>query len=210
MTLEGPRVLAKVLTGTTVTNDGSALITSVTGQWDQVAGSNNAAVQRTYSDLSGYNMDQLTTFVQAVDIQDPGPLAGDDAANEILEIISTEFITDAEIVAFLAGPGFSGPGYSLSTNNMDQVIYGRRRTYYLHVPPTTPVIPFLHSAHLWGTASAITSDKLHLTRILLTTTINSVTHVSDTNVVVSIIVAQEKELPFLMRQKRSYELATGP
>jgi len=210
MTLEGPRVLAKVLTGTTVTNDGSGLITSVTGQWDQVVGSNNAAVQRTYYDLSGYNMDFLTTFIQGIEIQDPGPLAGNDAANELIEILSTEFISDAEIVAFLAGTGFSGPGYSLSTNNMDQVIYGRRRTHYLHVPPTTPVIPFLHSTNLWGTANAVTSDKVHITRIVTTTTINSETHVSDTNVVLVAIISKEKELPFLMRQKRSYELATGP
>jgi len=210
MTLEGPRVMAKTLTGTAVTNDGSALITSVTGQWNQVAGSNNAAVQRTYFDLSGYNMDFLTTFVQGVEIQDPGPLAGNDAANELIEILSTEFISDAEIVAFLTGAGFSGPGYSLSTNNMDQVIYGRRRTYYLHVPPTTPVIPFSHSTNLWGTASAITSDKVHITRIVTTTSIGSVTYVSDTNVVMVAVISKEKELPFLMRQKRSYELATGP
>jgi hypothetical protein len=202
--------MSKILTGTAVTNDESALITTVTGQWSQVVGSNNAAVQRSYFDLSGYNRDYLTTFVQGVEIQDPGPLAGNDAANELLELVSTEFISDAEIVAFLTGTGFSGPGYSLSTNNMDQVVYGRRRVYYLLQPPTTPVIPFLHSTNRWGTANGLTSDKVHITRILITSTISSVTYVSDTNVVMAAIIAKEKELPFLMRQKRSYELATGP
>jgi hypothetical protein len=209
MTLEGPRVLSKVLTGSTVTNDGSALIASVTGQWDQVVGSDNAAVQRTYFDLSGYNMDFLTTFVQGVEIQDPGPLAGTDNANELLEILSTEFISDAEIVAFIAGVGFNGPGYSQSTMNMDQVVYGRRRSY-TQDGAITPIIPNLHHTAMWGTANALTSDKLHITRILLTTTIDSVTFVSDTNVVMGAIISKEKELPFLMRQKRSYELATGP
>jgi hypothetical protein len=202
--------MSKILTGTAVTNDESALITTVTGQWSQVVGSNNAAVQRSYFDLSGYNRDYLTTFVQGVEIQDPGPLAGNDAANELLELVSTEFISDGEIVAFLTGTGFSGPGYSLSTNNMDQVVYGRRRVYYLLQPPTTPVIPFLHSTNRWGTANGLTSDKVHITRILITSTISSVTYVSDTNVVMAAIIAKEKELPFLMRQKRSYELATGP
>jgi len=208
MTIEGPRVMSKILTGTTVTNDGSALITSVTGRWSQVVGSNNAAVQRNYFDLSGYNLEDLTTFVQGIEIQDPGPLAGNDTADELLEIVSSEFISDAEIVAFITGAGFSGPGYSLSTNNMDQVVYGRRRTYYLHVPPTTPIIPFLHSTNMWGTANALTSDKVHITRILLTTSINSVTYVSDTNVVMVAIISKEKTLPYLMRQKRSYELST--
>jgi len=210
MTQEGPRVMAKVLTGTTVTNDGSALITSVTGEWVQVVGSNNAAVQRTYFDLSGYNLESLTTFVQGVEIQDPGPVVGDDNAVELLEILSTEFISDAEIVGFITGAGFSGPGYSLSTNNMDQVIYGRRRIYYQKAPPITPVIPFLHSTSMWGTANASSSDKIHITRIIITTTINAVSTVSDTNVVLVAVIAKEKELPYLMRQKRSYELSTGP
>jgi len=200
--------MSKILTGTHVTNDESALIAAVTGQWAQVVGSNNAAVQRSYFDLSGYNMDFLTTFIQGVEIQDPGPLAGNDAANELIEILSTEYISDEEITAFLTGPGFSGPGYALSTNNMDQVVYGRRRNYYLHVPPTTPVIPFLHTTNLWGTCAALTSDKVHITRVVLTTTINSVTFVSDTNVVLVAIISKEKDLPYMMRQKRSYELST--
>jgi len=208
MTLEGPRILTKILTGTHVTNDGSALIQTVTGQWTQVAGSTNAAVQRSYFDISGYNMDFLTTFVQGVEIQDPGPLAGNDNANELLEILSTEFISDSEIVAFITGVGFSGPGYSLSSMNMDQVVYGRRRSYTLN-NTITPIIPHLHHTAMWGTCNALTSDKLHITRILLTTTVNSDTFVSDTNVVLVAIISKEKDLPFLMRQKRSYELATG-
>jgi len=209
MTLEGPRVLAKVLTGTAVVNSESAIIQSVSGQWSQVTGTTNAAVQRSYFDLSGYNMDFLTTFIQGVEIQDPGPLAGNDNANELIEILTTEFISDAKIVAFLAGPGFSGPGYAKSTMNMDQTIYARRRNYVLN-STITPVIPNLHSTHLWGTANAVTSDKVHITRILLTTTVNSTTFVSDTNVVMVAIISKEKELPFLMRQKRSYEISTGP
>ena len=201
--------MAKILTGTAVVNSESAIINSVSGQWSPVAGTTNAAVQRSYFDLSGYNMDFLTTFIQGVEIQDPGPLAGNDNANELLEILTTEFISDAKIAAFLAGAGFSGPGYSLSTMNMDQVIYARRRNYVLN-DTITPVIPNLHSTHLWGTTNAVTSDKVHITRILLTTTVDSVTFVSDTNVVMVAIISKEKELPFLMRQKRSYELSTGP
>jgi len=209
MTLEGPRLLAKTLTGTTATNDGTTL-GGVTGQWDIVAGSPNAAVQRDYFDLSGYNMDLLTTFIQRVDIQDPGPLAGTDQNNGLIELITTEFVSDADIAAWTGGFLFSGPGYSLSTMSMDQVIFGRRRQYTFD-GGILPLIPNLHSVNVWGTASAITSDKLHLTRIVLSsTTPGSVTHVSDTVFVVGVIVSKEKELPFLMRQKRSYELATGP
>ena len=201
--------MAKVLTGTAVQNSASAEIESVSGQWSAVTGTTNAAVQRSYFDLSGYNMDYLTTFIQGVEFQDPGPLAGNDNANELIEILSTEFITDAEITTFLGGTGFSGPGYSLSTNNMDQIIYARRRTYVLN-NTITPIIPSLHHTALWGTANAVTSDKIHITRIITTSTIESVTYLSDTNVVLVAIISKEKDLPFLMRQKRSYELSTGP
>jgi len=207
VTIEGPRVMAKVLTGTAIQNDGDAYISSSTGQWVVVAGTTNAAVQRSYFDLSGYNMKSLTTFVQGVEFQEPGPLAGNDNTNEFLEILSTEYLNDSEIAAFLAGTGFNGPGYSLSTNNMDQILYARRRTYVLN-NTITPVIPSLHHTGMWGTANAITSDKVHITRIITTSTIDSITYVSDTNVVMVAIISKEKTLPYLMRQKRSYELST--
>jgi len=35
-------------------------------------------------------------------------------------------------------------------------------------------------------------------------------HIPPCDYVSAIIVAEEKELPYLMRQKRSYEIATGP
>jgi hypothetical protein len=199
--------MAKVLTGTAISNDGSAEISTASGQWTIVAGHTNAAVQRSYFDLSGYNMKSLTTFVQGVEFQDPGPLAGNDNYNELIEVLSTEYLNDAEIVAFLGGTGFSGPGYSLSTNNMDQIIYARRRTYVLN-STITPIIPSLHHTALWGTANAVTSDKVHITRVLTTSTVDSVTFVSDTNVVMVAIISKEKDLPYLMRQKRSYELST--
>lgn len=209
--MEGPRVMAKVLVGTEVTNDGDGEISTVTGVWEPVDGSTVAAVQRSYFDLSGYNLDDLTTFVQGVEVQEPGPLAGSDTNNQLLEIISTEFISDSEIVAFTNTNGFSGPGYSVSTNNMDQVIFGRRRLYTSDTSPgIAPIIPVLHYSSTWGTAHAITADKVHITRIIITSSANSVTSVSDANFVLTAIIGKEKSLTYLMRQKRSYELSMGP
>jgi len=207
MALEGPRVMAQVLTGSSVTTIAEGVITVATGPWQTVDGTSNAAVQRDYFDLSGYNRDFLTTFVQGVVIQEPGPLAGSDENNQLLEIVSTEFIDDIDITNFLAGNGFNGPGFTRSTDSMSQVIYGRRRLYTFDVT-IVPVIPKLWHASSWGTASAITSDKLHITRIIVCSTAGA-TFVSDCNVVLTAIIAKEDELPFLMRQKRSYELATG-
>ena len=208
MALEGPRVLAQVLTGTDVTTGPEGAIITAIGPWGVVDGTANAAVQRDYFDLSGYNRDFLTTFVSGVEMQEPGPLAGSDENNQLIEIVSTEFIDDTNITNFLGGNGFNGPGFTRSTDSMDQVVYGRRRLYTFEVA-IAPVIPKLWHTSTWGTCSALTSDKLHITRIIVTSTAG-ITFVSDLNVVLAVIVAKEDELPFLMRQKRSYELATGP
>ena len=69
----------------------------------------------------------------------------------------------------------------------------------------------------FGTCAATTADKVHLTRVVYVVTgaagviePGKKIHIPPSNYVSAIIVAKEKELPFLMRQKRSYELATGP
>lgn len=211
MTIEGPRLLDKTLLGTLAVMDDSTEIQTLTGSgWSVVPGLPDTAVQREYFDLSGYSLEDLTVFFQGVDLQEPLCLTGNDAAPSIIEIISTEFITDAEILATQSSQPISAPGFSVSTNNMEQIIYGRRRIYYLKQPPTVPVIPFLQSTHMWGTCAASTADKLHITRILVCTTALSATTVPDVNVVVAVVVDKEATLPFIMRQKRSYELATGP
>ena len=200
----------KTLVGTVSVMDGSGLISSLTGSgWSVIPGLPNWAVQRDYFDLSGYQLEDLSVFFQGIEMQEPLPVLGDGQSPSIIEIISTEYISDAEILATTAVP-MSGPGFSTSTNNMEQIVYGRRRIYYQKAPLTTPVIPFLHSVNTWGTCAATTADKLHITRILHSTSSDATTYVPDVNVVVAIIVAQEETLPFLMRQKRSYELATGP
>lgn len=211
MSIEGPRVLDKVLPGCTITTDGSGLIGSVVGGgWGIVGGINGIVAQREYFDLSGYNRKSLTTFMQGVELQYPGPLAGDDTAISLMEIISTEHITDEEIARVLSVPGpFSGPGFSLSTMNQEQIIYGRMRLYILN-STTTPIIPTLFSSDQWGTCAAATADKLHITRIVNMGSFDTTAYIPDVNVVIAAIIAKEKELPFLMRQKRSYELATGP
>jgi len=213
MTLEGPRVLDKVLPGTVITTDESGLIATLTNGWGIVGGITGIVVQRSYFDLSGYNRDSLTTFMQGVEMQYPGPITGDDTAVSVLEYVTTELITDEEIVATMTVlPGGSPPhgsGFSRSTMNQEQIIYARRRLYILN-STTSPIIPSLFSTNLWGTCAAATSDKLHITRIVDMNSFNTTAQIPDVNVVLVAIISKEKDLSFLMRQKRSYELATGP
>jgi len=214
MSIEGPRVLAKILSGVSCQTDGdTGFMENFTGEgWEAVG--THLAVQRSYFDLSGYNREKLTTFIQATEFQDAGPPTSDDSHMVIVNLITTEYLDDAEIIRTYrtAAPGtFTATGFPESTLNMEQVIYGARKTYKANLAAGVALdfLP-LFNIDMWGTGSAVTVDKLHITRILVGFTINKLYFVPPVNVVVPVIVGKESTVPFLMRQKRSYELATGP
>jgi len=210
MTLEGPRVLAKNLTGVSCQTDGSTgLMEDFSGQgWEGIG--IVVAAQRTYFDLSGYNRDSLTTFIQGVDFQYAGPPTTQDTLMFVIDLITTERLSNAEIMQTYGNftiPGvFTATGFPESTLNQEQVIYGRRRTYSQDSTLGATDLPSLVSTDLWGTCSAATSDKLHITRLLIGANISKLYNVPPVNVVVAAIIAEEKELAFLARQKRSYEI----
>jgi len=215
MTLEGPRVLDKIFGKAVITNDSedppSTGTTIVGTGWSQL--SQVVFVRRSYYDLSGYNQDSLTSFISGVDIQEEVGPTGDMHAY-IVDLVTTEFVDSASILAAHFDNALPDdlPGFPVSTYDMSQVIYGRTRAYN---PSTNwaPVTIGEYSRSNWGTCSATTADKVHITRILyldISVPPDGTFSPPPCNYVMAIIVAKEKELSFLMRQKRSYELATGP
>ena len=212
MSLEGARLLDKTLGfadiqlgsvepfPATVTGDGWNILENV---------ATPTYALRSYYDLSGYNMNELTSFFQAVDVQEVFTPFGS-AACRIIDLVTTEYVSDTEIVAayqYTTGDG-DLPGFPKSSYDMQQVVYGRTRTF-------TSNSSFgditLQGSTMWGTCAAATADKLHITRIVMvlnSASPDQVVHVPACNYVTAIIVAKEDDLPFLMRQKRSYELAT--
>ena len=215
MTLEGPRVFDKSLQGITCETDETGTIVNRSGEgW--LALTTKVAVQRSYFDLSGYNKDSLTTFFQGVDMQYAGPpYTSETLALEVIEYITTEYLDDTELINSLAPASsvigrFSGSGFYPSTLNQSQIVYARRRTYNTSSVNNDPQLPVMTSVDVWGTCSAATSDKLHITRVMVAGSVSSSYNVPDVNVVVAAVISKEDDLPFLMRQKRSYELATRP
>jgi hypothetical protein len=207
MTLKGPRLLAKTLHGVSLSTNESGLITIDEGEWDILGP--YKAVQRSYFDLSGYNKPGLTTFFQGVDFQYASTPVSNESRLHVYDFITTEYLSDAELLAVLGATIKSGPGFSASTLNMEQVIYARLRTYSWPGLPDldSQSIP-LHGIDLWGTCNATTADKLHITRAVVFRTASKTAIIADVNVVVTAIIGKEKDLVYMMRQKRSYELST--
>jgi len=206
MTLEGPRILDKGFSGGVITND-DPTTASATGGITQL--SNNVFVQSSYYDLAGYTQNDLTAFFAGVTIQEEFSPTGT-MAGFIVDMVTTHQLSSADIIdAHFSTATLDLPGFALSTFDMNQVIYGRTRTFntsaeWLQISE--------YGRTQWGTCSAATSEKIYLTRIIYTaipiiptTTIT----IPPCNYVTSIIVAEEPDLTFMMRQRRSYEEATG-
>lgn len=207
MTIEGPRVMDKTLHGVSLSTDESGLITIDEGEWDILGP--YKAVQRSYFDLSGYNKPALTTFIQGVEFQYASTPVSNESRLHVYDFITTEYLSDAELLQTLGATIKSGPGFSASTLNMEQVVYARLRTYsWPGMPdPTSQSIP-LHGVDLWGTCAASTADKLHITRVVAFRSELKLAIIADVNVVLVAVISKEKTLPYMMRQKRSYELST--
>lgn len=213
MTLEGPRILGKPLDGCHVQNspDDPSVTSTIAGDnWVKL--SETVMINRSYYDLSGYNRKELTSFFAGIDIQEEfgtyGALPG-----YLVDLITTEYITDADAINAHISEATaldSLPGFPRSTFDMNQVIYGRTRSFYTSADWA---LINQYSTTNWGTCRASTADKIHLTRIIFTDPNlpeNQAFIVPPCNYVASIVVTKEEDLTFLMRQKRSYELATGP
>jgi hypothetical protein len=193
----------------TTSGDPPSVSNEITGNnWEKL--NNRTFANRTYYDLSGYNKSELTAFFQGIDVQEEFAPQGTMQC-WVIDLITTEYVDDDTITnALFETAGLLGdlPGFPESTYNQEQVIYGRTRSY-LTSSIWGGVGEFGRTR--WGTCSASTADKIHITRILYTDPLvppEAILSIPPVNYVASIVVIEEKELTFLMRQKRSYELAT--
>ena len=220
MTLEGPRLLDKILDGFSATmgaEPSSFPATYVGDNW--VALENGVAptfVNRSYYDLSGYNLKNLTAFMQGVNIQEAWGPRGT-AGCFVVDLITKEYLPDGNLMAAYIYPTIGVPfpikdlpGFPESNFDMDQVIYGRTREY---TPAATGTNANLYSVTNFGTGSAFAGDKLYLTRLVYidaTAAGETTIQIPPCDYATAVLVAKEKDLSYLMRLKRSFELSTGP
>lgn len=220
MTLEGPRLLDKILDGFSATMGAEPSSFPATYSGDNWVGLENALaptfVNRSYYDLSGYSLKDLTTFIQGVNIQEAWGPRGT-AGCFVVDLITKEYLHDGNLMAAYVYPTLGVPfptkdlpGFPESNFDMEQVIYGRTREY---TPAASGTNATLYSVTNFGTGSAFAGDKLYLTRLVYIDAAaagDSTVQIPPCDYATAVLVAKEKDLPYLMRLKRSFELATGP
>lgn len=166
-----------------------------------------AFVNRQYIDLSGWSARALTMFTVGVDIQkDRMPLyvsnAGASPIIYVYDLLTTRKISDSE----LAVVSTCAPGFLPTTLSLQQVVYGEKQTLAINGAIGGTYINIDSGTFGSGTPNA--QDKLHWTRIILTTIAGNEgagsLGISPCNLVVQATTDQEKDLVYMERLRRSY------
>jgi len=209
MTLEGPRILDKGFSGGIITNTSPPDTPGASASGGINKLSDNVFSIQTYYDLAGYTQNDLTAFFAGAVIQEEfapnGTMPG-----FVIDMITTHQLSSTDIInAHFDAATLDLPGFNLSTFDMNQVIFARTRTF-----DTSSVWSAIseYGRTQWGTCSAATSEKIYLTRIIYTDLAlppGAILNIPPCNYVTSIVVGREPDLTFMMRQRRSYEEATG-
>ena len=169
-----------------------------------------------YFDTSGYTMDFLTTMPMSSYVQEagryqvtfPGTLR-----MLVLDLITTERIND---IATFAGQivGNEFPSFTESTDDFSQLIYGRFREFTGITQGTAVQDVFAPvSNQQFGSLEATTADKLWIYKLVIMLGIPqdpdqnlSRAYFPGSRFILNAEIVKEGDLPFMMRQKRSYEL----
>jgi hypothetical protein len=183
--------------------------TVIGGNWEVLTdptGTFHHIVNRSYIDLSGYTLDDLTVFTQGVDIQKeftPNTLVPT-AVPKIMEIdyLTTRRISDGELTQI--GTNGSIPGFTGTAFDLMEVVYGERMEYSENTQ--VPLTYIQTSGDTFGSGNPSTADKLHWTRhyIVPNAAAGTITQIYPTNLVVQAITGEEKELVYIERLRRSY------
>ena len=211
--MEGERILTKMVPAMVATRGASG--------WESVAGwggtgTSDIMAFHAYIDVAGYTADDLTLFPIGVTLQDPGSYkvsrAGGAPPNvplQVLDIITTEVLSLDDVLAWVTDNTM--PGMLGTTHDFSQIIWGQFRTFLGQITYASNAVEFLAAnGGLFGSGAPSTADKLHCYRFILLpgSAQNDIVAIPASRFILNAVIAPEDEKAFLMRQKRSYELAT--
>jgi len=177
--------------------------------WDVLAGPLGVYhhfIYRTYIDLSGWSDQQLTAFIQGVDIQKQLIPVYTGVVPNLFEFdyITTRRITDSELVSI--GTTGALPSFADNTLDLMQMVYGEEVQYAVNGQVTGTYIQV--GQDQFGSGNPTAMNKLHWTRHILVpgAAPASKIQVYPTNLVVQALTVEEKDLVWMERLRRSYVL----
>jgi len=212
--LTGPRILERTVDEYIGTFDSASNKFPAYKGWVTSA-AGGVLMHESYFDLGGYEREFLTLFPTNATLQDPGyytSSATDVSTNMVvLDIISQERLSIVNVEADWRN-NRNVPNMPTTTEDFEQIIFGQFRwmapsTSFSFTTALTPI-----SRGNFGSANPTTVQKLWCYRFLIYENdpgfIDVNLECAATRFVLGATIAKEEDLPFLMRQYRSYELAS--
>jgi len=167
-------------------------------------------VSDTYFDLAGMAQREKTLFFEGAAVQDmynpehANGVPGDSVV--VFDIMTSEPMTDLELVGFVGAGNFAvssaGLGYQ-------ETIYARVRQYIVDLDTASWGSFMLASDNQLGSLEATASDRIYTYRILFITNNTTATQINlyYGRHIIRAEAKEEQEFRYLMRLRRSYELA---
>jgi hypothetical protein len=204
-----PRILSKSFTGTglQVTEPAGAVEMTNPSEWTVEQKSGEWLVYQIQSiDLSGYTLQQKTTFIQSVILQDIGYGPGFGIGPWIQR---GTFVTTTPMNGInIHGESLTGqwemPGSPGSTFDLRHVIMGRGRLFTANTNIDAKLA--LIKEWVWGTGTSTAADRIWLCdAYLMSGTSLLSTSLPSSAFVIPVVVGNEPDLEYMMRLARSVE-----
>jgi len=209
--LTGNRQFVKDIPNTILTWDPIAGEYNPTNGWNELGG---VAYYETYWDTSAYSLNDLTYYPITSVLQDGQPyinvmVDNTNAAEYILDIVSQEKLDINETVLEMLQGNL--PGQPLSKHDFTQILMCQFRLLAPTLQFNTASIVTPINLGQFGSLEPTAASKLWIYRIVYptATTISAgdTFSVPATRFIMNGAVAKESELEYMMRLKRSFELA---
>jgi hypothetical protein len=207
-----PRILNKLVAPFVgiVESTGTTASFTVQGEgWDIIDiddGALKAFRWRGYIDLGGLEREALTFFLQSAQVTESDPISSLGIGVGITDVFSKVEISDDDF-NHPQSNGIYAPGYMDSLQDMDQVLWARRRNTYHDAGWTADPLQQHYFQQIWGEGIGTSASRIHLTRYVVA---NDTAYLSIPGACFQCVgtAIEEPDLNYIMRLRRDYELST--
>lgn len=204
------RVLTKLVPAITGSSSGGDLsITSTSEGWEVLPLKDNAFngfVWRGYVDLAGYDIEQLTFFIQGINVQEASTFSGLTTSLVSLDLVTKVYVNNDDLNSAYDGQLYPA-GFLTTNHDMEQVMMGRLRNYYHDDGWTLDNLLQLSSVNEWGEGAATAGARLYLTRVIAVSDESAGVVIPAACFQIAGVATEEADLEYIMRLRRDYELA---
>lgn len=202
--LTGERILSKTISNYSAINDPA---TGLPGYLDWQVDSGTLYVE-TYWDLSGYELDDLTLIPRYIRLQDGMPYFSEATALDVFDVVSQEKLDIPDFALYALAGDF--PGSKGSTEDWSQILFCNTRFFTPQNDFTFNTLQLPATAGSFGSLEPTAVQKLWIYRIVVPRSLpeGSVLNIPASRFVMGAEIIKEDDLDYMMRLKRSFELAT--